>query len=673
MGNEEIALRLSAIANTPQDLEWLNKTAYELRFYNPALMLELAKKATEIADFLTDINGIADAMANHGLALDILGNHDEALLILESAHEKYRKAENFYGLSLSAFRIGDSYIRIGETQKALDWFYKSLALSQEHEVAEVEARALHALGTNYLEQEQYSEALQLFTQGLSISEKTTLPALSAVIIRSIGVCHARMANFETALEYLNRSLHKLKSLGAISELSYTMAEVGYVQCKLQRYTEALSTCLAALELAEKSEQRYQIADIQLSIAEIYYQTDAYEKGLKLAHSAISKSIEMENNRLESRGHQIASQLYEALGDWPNALKHFKFYAHISSKQIKEMNRQTLNALETKSQYEKEQKEFYRLRNQELRNANEEIRSANEQLNAALDEIKKTNQQLNDALDQITEQKALLEEKNNKITESIHYAYCIQEAMIPSAQQVSLVFPQSFVLFKPRDIISGDFYWVSHFPSEEGFDVMVAAVVDCTGHGVPGALMSIIGYNLLQYNINEKRIWQPDKILEKLDKGIRRMLRQDSFSGSNDGMDVCLCVFRTIKWGEQKLTELLYSGAKRPLFILRENEIIELKGAPVTVGGNQNCKQYQVRRFEIKSKDRLFLTSDGYFDQFGGGITKKRKFTPRRFKILLQKTANFSLHDQATTLANALTEWQGGFRQIDDITVLGIEW
>ncbi len=258
---------------------------------------------------------------------------------------------------------------------------------------------------------------------------------------------------------------------------------------------------------------------------------------------------------------------------------------------------------------------------------------------------------------------ILEQKNKKITDSINYAQRIQQSILLSDKEIKKIVPDSFVFYQPRDIVSGDFYWFS----EAGQKIIIAAV-DCTGHGVPGAFMSFIGYSLMNEIINEKKITRPSEVLNKLHQGIVSLLRQNSGDlSSQDGMELSLCVF------DKKSGTLEYAGAMNPVYIIRNNEILILTPDEHAIGGiaiNKNIS-FTDKQISISENDILYLFSDGFTDQFGG--EKNTKFNIPRFKNLLLEIHEKHPGEQKSLLEEAINKWKGKYRQIDDLLIIGVRF
>jgi serine phosphatase RsbU (regulator of sigma subunit) len=274
-------------------------------------------------------------------------------------------------------------------------------------------------------------------------------------------------------------------------------------------------------------------------------------------------------------------------------------------------------------------------------------------------IRKVLREKEQAMDLIESQKLELESKNKNITDSLIYAQRIQEARLPSEAYFRNHFEDSFILFKPKDIVSGDFYWIG-VKNDKVF--IVAA--DCTGHGVPGALMSMIGLEILEKTISDDNIEIPSQILAILNKGLGKTFSREKNIGTiiRDGMDIGLCII------DKKRKKLEYAGAFFPLYLIRNNSLIEIKGDKIIIGMNPEGTSYIDHELQLMENDIFYIFSDGYVDQFGG--SENKKFMYRRFRYLLLTIHRFPMMDQKAILEDNITTWMGSNVQVDDIMVIG---
>ncbi len=278
------------------------------------------------------------------------------------------------------------------------------------------------------------------------------------------------------------------------------------------------------------------------------------------------------------------------------------------------------------------------------------------------EIKKEKEIIESLHKELTLAYGKIEERNRNITDSISYAKRIQETILPDKKSLSDLFPRSFILFKPKDIVSGDFYWFVKHDNK-----IIIVVADCTGHGVPGALMSMIGYNLLNQIVTVKNISDPGKILKRLNKGMQFILKQNgSDKQTPDGMDIAICII------DKQNHTLEFAGANRPLYYFKNKEFKIISGNKYGIGGlhTDKVKDYSYHTQQFEPEDSIYMFTDGYSDQFGGENNKK--MMRGNFIKLLQNTQSTDFTEQEKLLDNWLTEWQGLNEQTDDILLIGIQ-
>ncbi len=269
---------------------------------------------------------------------------------------------------------------------------------------------------------------------------------------------------------------------------------------------------------------------------------------------------------------------------------------------------------------------------------------------------------------ITEAKRIeheIQDKNKKITESINYAQRIQTSILPDSKVLQELLPKSFILYKARDVVSGDFPWLF----KKGNYIYVAAV-DCTGHGVPGALLSFIGYFTLNNVVDHDQELTAGQICDQLHYGVRRTLRQDRVDAdARDGMDIAFCKINL------KKNELQYAGAHRPLYIIRDNELTEYKGDRKAIGGIPHRKKVEKEftnyTWEIKPGDKVFFFSDGLTDQIGGPDNKK--YSPKRVREILLEHPDYTMPRYSNFFSKDFNTWKGDNKQIDDVLLIGIEF
>jgi serine phosphatase RsbU (regulator of sigma subunit) len=263
-------------------------------------------------------------------------------------------------------------------------------------------------------------------------------------------------------------------------------------------------------------------------------------------------------------------------------------------------------------------------------------------------------------DKIEKQKDEISAKNKSITDSIEYASRIQSAILPSQEYVEKVLPEHFILFRPRDIVSGDFYWIKKINN-----LLVIAAADCTGHGVPGAFMSMLGVSFLNEIVARTEVNSANEVLNQLRKSVKQTLGQEGKMGeAQDGMDIAMCVV------DLDNMKMQYSGAYNPLYLFRNNEFLEIKADKMPIGIYLKEKEsFTNHEVDLQKGDTFYIFSDGYQDQFGG--EKGGKFKTKNYKQLLLDIHQKPMSEQCDILDSTIDDWRGEWDQIDDIIIVGV--
>ncbi len=299
--------------------------------------------------------------------------------------------------------------------------------------------------------------------------------------------------------------------------------------------------------------------------------------------------------------------------------------------------------------------------EELKGANQnlekKVTDRTVELKESNEELKQTVEELNSTLELSKTQRLEIENQNKNITSSINYAKRIQDAMLPTNEELKKAFPNSFVLYKPKDIVSGDFYWCA-----EKYNKRILIVADCTGHGIPGAFMSLLGLSTIHQLVFFYGITSPEMILYELNNAIRKSLRQEN-NRMNEGMDISICTIDT----QKKTVE--YAGAHRPLYYIQNRQVFEIKGDRLYVGGGVDERIFNKYTIDVSQPTALYMFSDGYQDQYGE--ENKKKLGARFFKEML-----FEVHQESAELQGKILEerfdfWKGKEKQIDDVLVMGV--
>jgi serine phosphatase RsbU (regulator of sigma subunit) len=397
----------------------------------------------------------------------------------------------------------------------------------------------------------------------------------------------------------------------------------------------------------------------------------------LSALGIAKEIRV---KPEMRDNYLALSVCDSLsGDFRSAYEYHKMYSQIKDSILNEENQKHINEMQARYESEKKDRELTE-KDAEIQKQQSEAKQKATERNGFIAgfvlvlalaffifsgyrQKQRANRLLEEKNVLIEDQKKLVETKNKNITDSINYAQRIQNSILPPDWLVKKLLPDSFVFYRAKDIVSGDFYWVE----EKGEKVLFAAV-DCTGHGVPGAMMSVLGFNLLTQAVNEKNITKPSDILQHLDWGVNQMLRQSTEQNTvKDGMDLALCAVDFSK------RELQYAGAYNGMWVIKNKtgEILEVKAdkSPIGVNVGGVVDHYTNHVLQLEKGDTVYIFSDGYADQFGGPYGKKFKYRP--MKELLARLQHQSMDEQGNIVEKTFDTWMGNLEQVDDVLVIGI--
>jgi serine phosphatase RsbU (regulator of sigma subunit) len=288
-----------------------------------------------------------------------------------------------------------------------------------------------------------------------------------------------------------------------------------------------------------------------------------------------------------------------------------------------------------------------------------IESQKDEMQQQNEELQVQSMQLEEQKKQIEHQKAEIELKSQNLSNSINYARKIQKALLPLQDRIEKNFAEMFVFFRPRDVVSGDFYWFARIAEK-----IIVVGADCTGHGVPGAFMSMIGISMLTQIVKEKGMTNPEEILSDLHTNIRVTLRQ-KHSDSRDGMEAAVCVF------DKKTKILTYAGAMSPIYLCQNGTLEEIKADRYPIGGSQNEEflEFTKHTFDVSQPTAFYVFSDGFKDQFGG--TENKKFLNKRFREMLQEIQPLPMKEQEKIIGDRFDTWKGDNFQIDDVLVIGV--
>lgn len=589
---------------------------------DPFQALEYTKAALEIADSLNYDRGIAYALNNLGVIQNRIGNLD----------------------------------------KALDYFFQSRRLHQAIANQDGLAAALNNIGTVYSSKKHFDKALEYFLSAYRIIEQSGDTSRIIGSLNNIGNIHLARNEDQVALDYYKVSLALYYGLGNRYQVFDPHTNVGNIFFRGKQYDSAIFYYRQSLSVEEGNENLAGQAQALDHLGVTYEQLGQHSTAIDYLVNALEIAQSINSNPLLMDIYKSLSDTYFNKRDWLLAKDYLLLYGMVKDSIYNEDSNRRISELERSFEMEQQNQQIELLKKeseiQQLQLKNNRISILAIVFGSAVLFCLVIFYYLKNQANQKTRE--LLASKNREITESIHYAQSVQSAILDK-DSISRSFPESFILYKPKDIVSGDFYWHSKL---NGSDIL--ASVDCTGHGVAGAFMTVIGNSLLNQIVVEDHESNPARILEKLDIKLRKTLKDKQVDISNHGMDMAICRI------DRNLHKIIFAGARSNIFSVRDGVITEIKGDRHTIGENLNdeTKAFKQQELSYRPDDIYYLSSDGFADQFGEHTNKK--FMKKKFKELLASIHHHSLADQQNLLENELQRWQGKLEQTDDILVIGIK-
>ena len=588
----------------------------------------------------------ASVMLNISIVYQNMGDYDNSLSYILKAIALIEKSEDrekiatMYDLAASVYYAENDYHNAQ--------YYSEAAIETAKPINDVQTLESSYLTASLVHQQydEFQEALDDYKRHLEIKD-------SLLLVEKIR--QQTLLQQQVTFERSEREIEQLISAKEVSELARKQQELAF-----EKQKKELEFARQEKKLQEARMQQQQLeedkAKQQLLLTRQLLQTEKTAREVELLKQQETlRKNELEKSKIEEQKQKLAIEKLEA----DNALK-----AEENERQKEQAAAQqrfylTLAGLlsvvialilfsfwsaRNKNKQLAQQQAVIEERNVELSQMNEEIVTQR-------DVVAQANDQLNLAIGQITD--------------SVRYAQRIQNSILVPPAEIVNKFEDGFVFFEPRDIVSGDFYWFAEVQNEAGDDLQIIAAVDCTGHGVPGAFMSLIGNDLLNDIVNLKQIHDPAEILEELSEGVRRTLKQEQ-TANQDGMDMALCTIN------KKAKTLTFAGAKNPLVYIQNGEIHQIKGNKMPIGGkklygDQSFTNHQV---SLETPLHCYIFSDGFQDQFGG--PDGRKFMVKRFRGLLQEIHQKPMSQQKEILADTLKGWRGNEKQLDDVLVMGFK-
>jgi serine phosphatase RsbU (regulator of sigma subunit) len=706
------ALTAKPHPETFKKAEDLNYHSEESVNTDPDLALQYALRAEKMAG--SNKKELARAILNHGIAVYYLDEYDEGIKLAKKALAIYVKLNDEHGQGIANNIIGEIYVYTAKYADALSYLSKSRNQLEKTNDKNNLARCNNNMGIIHKNQYNLNEALTYFKRAFEIGDNYRKGDASLYM----GQVYLGQKKFTDA----EKSFREAIKYAKINNDQYVKADalegLGQVNTFFGKHDEAKSNFLDALAIKEEVEDQQGISIVCNGLGNLFLQSDAAENAFIYFSRSVQIAEKIQTKEELKNAYLGISNTFHLMGNDKLAYENLDKYNKINEEILSEEASKKLGALEESLAAEKrkqeeafkekerkakaEQEKFmlriyfliggiillifafaawsmYR-RNQLKQKANEKLTALNREITAQKDEIEKQKN--------ATEiQKHIIEEKNKEITDSINYARKIQFAILPKEEEFTTAFPDSFVLFKPKDIVSGDFYWFTKVVAdssnsrresgdgprtEKDFidttsnpEIYIYATCDCTGHGVPGGFMSVLGTSLLNETINEKGISKTGQILDRVRDKLITEMKQTGVEGENkDGMDLVLICY------DLKNMTLTYSAANNGFYIIRNGEMLEFVADKQPIGYYGDAmKPFTENVVKLQKGDCVYTFTDGYADQFGGPKGKKYKY--KQFEELLMSIWQKPMREQHQLLNDSVENWRGDLEQNDDICVIGV--
>jgi len=636
-------------------------------FSQPDSAYHYAQLQYDFAERIGSERFMGNALNAQGTSFHIRGDYAKAIDHYALSLAIYEKIDQKRGISSTLSNIGGIYEQQGDYAKAIDCFARSLSIDEEMGDKEGIAANLNNIGSLYQDQKDLTRAMDYHVRSLSIREEMGDMQGVAASLNNIGNINKERGNLEQAMAHYARSLAIMEEMGDKGGIAIGLNNIGNIHKERGDLEEAMAHYARSLAIREEMGDKRGIAKSLMNIVSVHQARGDHALTVSQGTKALDLARETGTVLVTKDAASILHASYKALGNHRMALEMYEL--HIAMRDSIESEENQREVMRQQFQYDYDKKEALTALEQEKKDAiaEEQLRRREVYLAAAagitfllgiMSLMAFFAYRAKAKVNVILEKKNhLIGEQKKEITDSIQYAENIQRALLPQTDVLRAIFPDSFILFRPKDIVSGDFYWMA-----ERNGTVFLAVGDCTGHGVPGAMLSVIGLNSLNRCISDLGLFRPKDVLMQMTLDLL-VTFEGAGAQVRDGMDIALCAI------DLKARTLTYAGANNPLWIARNGEMLVLKAARRAVGFHDGVAAFTQEETALQKGDAIYLSSDGFQDQMGGPSGKK--YMTRRFRELLLSTSTLPMDGQHLAILQEFTTWKGDSEQTDDVCVMGV--
>jgi serine phosphatase RsbU (regulator of sigma subunit)/tetratricopeptide (TPR) repeat protein len=675
-------------------LYWLGELNRRFREYEGAMAYY--DTAYGMAEASGSGNKMAEINASQGMVmyyqgefLHAVGYYEKAIVLFNVLGDEEGESSNLLRLANANYQLARYDIALGHYQHALTIFEKI-----NHKAGMI--AVLNGMALIYFSQEQFEKALETHLTLLNMNRERQDQEEIGRSLHNIGNVYNKMAGdslitrfgdfymdsikaepsdkylelFQEALDYYEQAMEVWEQEDYNEGIKGSLNNIGIIYVTAAMPDMALPYLRRALTIAQELNDRAVESSIYLSLGQVYLLYENFGSASEYLKRSLELALELDTKETLMGVYEVLSDLNIKQGRYREALNYFKLHSAIKDTLTRKERLEQITEMQVKYETEATEKENALLM-AESELADARLKQTRIILTLTIIAIVifiimvvqliRANNLKKKANIELAQKNTLITAQKKEITDSIQYASRIQNAMLPPGDYIDSLLPERFILFKPRDIVSGDFYYITE---KEG--KVICVVADCTGHGVPGALMSMLGISFLNEIISKHRdLPHSNDILEELRAHVIKSLRQTGKVGeSQDGMDLALYIV------DLKTGKMEYSGANNSLWLIRDGELIEKRADKMPIGIYSWVEDSFTRHdIDLQKGDLIYSFSDGYYDQFGG--PSQKKFMIRNFKKMLLKIHSKTMKEQKKIMVETLEQWMADTSQVDDILVVGV--
>lgn len=636
-------------------------------YYGDALKIGIEISDSSIISLsYSQMGNVYKALSNVPLSIEY---HKKALRIREHTKDTILTVQSYSNL-------GNAYVRNNQYELAMKNFFKGLELIKTKKETPEYANALGGIGNVFLYQKNYKKAIEYFSQCYSFyKEQNDMRGLNTALL-NLGDCYKLLKNYDTALVYLQQAIKINEKIKNKQKIAESYLSIGSVYEETNHFRTAVEYSQKAVDIYKELALKPELARALLDLAQKFLKLGDDLNGRIYLNEGLVYIESIKNKEVIISTYQQVAQCYSLLDD------NFKAYHYLQKASELQDSLFTANSIQAIAQMQSAFDLKSKENEIELLNKGKEISDykISRQQNVIFSllggalliillvffilrgyrKTKRVNVALSDAYKQINE-------KNKNISDSIQYAKNIQNALL----RIPKYFDEQlrgnyFILYKPKDVVSGDFYWIEQYDK-----LLLVAAADCTGHGVPGSLMSMLGIEKLKQAVREKGFTKPDDVLSFVNRSFKETLSINGTEAAlRDGMDIALCCI------DLSNNKVHFAGANRPMWISTTNENGEktlqiINATKAAIGGfTDETQQFQSHTYSCKKSDTIYLFTDGFTDQFGGD--KNKKYNIKHFRELLSSFSDLSMDKQKQRAEAVFNDWKANNEQVDDVLIIGIK-